>query len=779
MDVVFLKADKPIIKSYELNEKRELVKHSYPHIHNFTSIPVSVQGLHEFSTQLTHHAKQGHCLLKGAINRPLENESRAGSTDRDTPTQWVCLDVDGVQGFETLDDFLAAIGCHGVDYIVQWSSSMGLEADSGLRCHVFMMLDKEAHPHLLKLWLMHLNLSVPALAGQLQLTKTGNSLLWPLDITTCQNDKLLYIAPPLLGKGIKDPYPSNKRIQHVRFPQGRTTLLLPYPIPTIDALREQMDVRINELRVTAGMSKRKKTKYKYNGSVEYIVSPDTATITGIKTERGFTYFNLNGGDSWGYYHPEDDATFIYNFKGEPAYRTADLLPEYWSKIQPEIGTPNAQGLIVLAFRDFQSSTYYNGTFDQATNKLKLAAARSETQLRHFMRQHNQTLGEFVPDWDLIWEPKNPLVVDLPNQKLNTYQPSELLSPTATLPRAPKNCPSTINKVITHVLGDDPATVAYFMNWLASIVQDMEMTGTAWVLQGCQGTGKGVLYNHILAPLFGHQNTVAKRMEEIESEFTGFLENKLIVFIDEIEKSKDIYQSKVDAKLRTLIAEPEISIRKMHMLPYMVKNYCNMIFASNQPTPVDIPPDDRRFNVGLFQAQPLRITPKEIYTDIPAELPAFVSFMRAYKVNTALLRTPLINEAKKTLISTNRTALDTVVDAIAAGDLAFFWDHLPSSKQVATDNLTALKLQGFRSLLISLVTTLSDRLTRDELYILFDWCVGNIPHSPNKFAALLKHHRVHLEQVWKHERNVRGVRVTWKPDAEWLEQARSEIANNAI
>jgi hypothetical protein len=42
----------------------------------------------------------------------------------------------------------------------------------------------------------------------------------------------------------------------------------------------------------------------------------------MKMERGFVYFNLNGGDSWAYYHPIDNPTFIRNFKGEPMYRTA-------------------------------------------------------------------------------------------------------------------------------------------------------------------------------------------------------------------------------------------------------------------------------------------------------------------------------------------------------------------------------------------------------------------------------------------------------------------------
>lgn len=776
--IVFLAADKPIVKRYELNDQNELIKHSYPNIYEVTSHEEQIASLQDFATSIEAHAKKGHCLLKGTIGRELKCESRAGSTDANDFTSWICLDLDGVQGFATLDAFLTSVGCGDTDYIVQWSSSMGLEGSTDLRCHVFMNLDKEAHPKILKHWLMSLNLTNPLLRSQLELTKTGNSLKWALDVTTCQNDKLLYIATPKFGKGIKDPFARKPRIQFVA--KTKHTLTLPYPIPNKEALSESIDTRLNELRVNAGMPKRRKTAYKFANGVEFISKPDSATITGIKSERGFVYLNLNGGDSWGYYHPEDDPGFIFNFKGEPAYRTEELLPEYWAKVQPQqhqANTATPGGVIYLAFRDFKSGQYYNGFFDPSSNELTLAQARNETQLRHFLKQYNQTLGDFVPDWDLIWEPHNPLIVDLLNQRVNTYQPSFLYANNQAKMRAP--LPALISRIVNHTLGNDKETVDYFWNWLAGIVQGLDMTGTAWILQGIQGTGKGLIYNKILMPLFGHQNTVSKRMEEMESEFTGFMENKFIVFIDEIEKIDSMFQSRLSAKLRTLIAEPEISVRKMYTAPYMAKNYSNLILSSNQVTPVDLPPDDRRHNVGLFQTEKLQITQHEIDNVIPAELPALMTFLKSYAVDPPKLRTPLKNSARTTLISTNRTALDTALDALNTGDLAFFWDHLPSSKNSAMDNMSAIKLMGFRSLVIELVTSLEPVLTRDDLFVLLDWCVGKIPNSPNKFTSMLKHHRVHLAQIWKNKRNVRGIRVDWKPDPEWLKGARQEIADKVV
>lgn len=776
MEVFFLSAGQPICKAYELGPQQEIIKHSYPFVYEVSSSTAKPKTLQDFATLIQAEAAKGNCLLKGKLARPLVRESRKGSTDAEEKTDWICLDLDGVENYQSVDHFLNDIGCGDVDYVVQWSSSMGIENSTGLRCHIFMKLEKAMHPQLLKYWLMDLNLSTANMCAQLDLTKTGNALRWPLDITTCQNDKLLYIAPPKLGKGIADPFPGNQRISFVQ--KARRTLAITKAIPSREALRDRTDKRIGELRVQYNLPKRKATKYKFTGSIEYMVGPDSATITEIKTERGFVYFNLNGGDSWAYYHPEDNPFFIYNFKGEPIYRTEDLIPEYWARVQQQAASyqPNAQGRIYLAFRDFRTSNYFNGYYDSGSGKLQLAMAKNESQLRQFMKQNGQHLGDCVPDWDLVWNPHNPNVVDPTLRELNTYQPSDFYA----MNPIPKNAkvPKTVGKLIDHVLGHEQAAVEHFLNWLAVIVQRRERTGTAWVWQGTQGTGKGVLFHNVITPLLAEHNVVSKRMEELESEFTGFMENKFVVFIDEIEAGSSLYHNKITAKLKNLIVEPTISIRKMYTPAYMAPNYSNMIFASNKPAPVEVAPDDRRFNVGPYQQSAIVLTATEVDDLLPKELPEFFAYLMNHKADPELARRPLINAARKTLMDIGRTAIDSVADAILSGDLRFLWDHLPASAASITP-LTNLRYQPFRRLMVELVMTKENKLSREDLFTILDWCVGNMPSSPHKFAALMKHHRIHLEQIWKENRNLRGIEVVWDIDDDWLKQARAEITANAI
>lgn len=776
MDLFFLLADRPITKRLELTAKNEIKKTSYPLIADFTSKEYPNSNLHDLYNLLTIHAEAGDVLLKGVLTRPLVRESRAGSTDRDTPTDWICLDLDGVTGYTTVDDFLKSISCHDVSYILQWSSSMGVGEATGLRCHIFMELERETSPALLKQWLIGLNLNTQTLANQLDLTKTYNALTWPLDITTCQNDKLLFIADPELVN-LPDPLAGEPRIQlHER---RHSTLSLPQHVLPKEALRTITEAKIAELRAKYHLPKRKKIKYSYTAGVEVMDKPDAVTITGMKQERGYVYFNFNGGDSWGYYHPEEDPRFIHNFKGEPVYRTEELLPDYWSELQHKADacTPDKAGMVYLAFREFRTGNYYNGIYDTATGELNLAMAKNTTQLDHFMKQNGQPSQKTITDWELTFDPHDEQIVDAEKKKVNIYKPSVYMNKRTTLPPC-TSLPPVCKKVIHHVLGGDLETVDHFINWLACIVQYKTCTGTAWVLQGTQGTGKGVLFHQIIAPMMGEQNVVAKRMEELESEFTGYMENKFVVFIDEMEKGGSLYHSKVTAKLKNLIVEPYISVRKMYTPAYMAPNFANMIFASNKTDPVEVMPDDRRFNVGAYQKQKIQITTEEI-EEIGNEIPFLTSYLLNYQCSATRGRTPLVNEARTALIDISRSSIDVTADALVRGDFVALWELLPDKKPVLGITPMAANYEQFRALLIDLLTTPRSAISRDELFIIFDWCVGNMPKSPGKLTALLKHHELIIVPTWCQGRAVRGVNISWVIDETWRIERLREIAEGLI
>ena len=771
MKIVFLEAGLPLTKTYT-KTPAGITKTPYPFLWEFTSHEEQFNTLAEVEALLKKHAALGHCALKGTIARPLVKESRAGSTDSNATTEWLVLDLDGLPdtievttpGGQTktmpltIDLFLDEMGLADISYIVQWSASYGIE-NQKLRAHVFMLLDKPYAAPLVKQWLMQKNHEVPLLNASMSLTKTGNSISWPLDVSACQNDKLIYIAPPVL-KGIKDPMGKTPRISLVK--KKHDLVLFDRTINTSAKNRELNHKRIAELRDIAGLPN-KKIKYKVVGSQEVMLQPDESVITEMKTERGFVYFNLNGGDSWAYYHPENNPDYILNFKGEPAYLTKELLPDYWHQLTNTGSSTrtSSSGLLYLAFCDRRTGVYWRGTYDASTDALDINPAKNETQLRHFAKQYGVPIGDFVPEWDLIFDPTDMVRVDPQNRVVNKFQPTAIMLNTG---KAPKAIPPTIFKVLSHALGGDKAIVDHFINWVATIVQTRDRTRTAWVLPGNEGTGKGLLINHVIKPMFG-THVALRRMEELSEKYNHFMEGAFIVFVDEVQTKALQNEQGVMAKLRNFITEETVPIRQMYANAIEVRNYSNWIFSSNMSDPVSIKRGDRRFNVGKYQPLRLEMTDAEV-ARLTKEAQAFYNYLVEYPANFELAGTIIETQDRNILISISENSVDTVGNALINGTFEFFIDQMPTDDSHKRSAQGVNRVAEYTAALKTIMnrtdpTTGKCNVARDELRTLFEYCVGNIPDTPNKFTSLLKHHRIHLEPVWIGNKTVRGMKVQWK------------------
>jgi hypothetical protein len=775
MDVVFLGANTPLTKTYSKNSAGEVTKTPYPLVWEFTSHHEQCKNLAQLEHLLKTHAVAGRCVLKGTIARPLVSESRAGSTDTNSTTEWIVLDLDGlpetidiINGTQvkntplTIDMFLAEMGLGEVSYIVQWSASHGI-SDKRIRAHVFMLLDRAYAAPLIKQWLIQKNHEIPLLRESMTLTKTGNALSWPLDISACQNDKLIYIAPPTL-RNIKDPMGKAPRISLVK--RKFDKLSLNTAVSSSSKNKELTHKRIKELREEAGMPERKFV-YKMHGSTEVMLKPDESIITEMKTERGFVYFNLNGGDSWAYYHPENAPDYILNFKGEPAYLTKELLPDYWQQLTGTGSSTrtSSSGVTYLAFLDRATGVYWRGTYEAASDVLDINPAKNETQLRHFAKQYGVPMGDFVPEWDLVFDPQDMVRVDTQNRVVNRFQPTSYMLNAGS--KMPKAIPKTILKVMDNALGNDKPTLDHFVNWLATIVQTRDRTRTAWVLHGTQGTGKGILTNDILRPLFG-THAASRRMEELGERYNHFMEGSFLVFVDEVQtKALGNSERGVMAKLKNFITEPQVPIRAMYANAVEVRNFTNWIFMSNMPDPVSIDKEDRRMNVGKYQPNKLVITDAEVQS-IAKELQTFYDYLVNFPADYALAGTVLNSSDRDTMISISESSTDTVGSALLEGNFGFFIDQLPTDNTHVRNALTNNKVADYTEVLKNLMARTQPNgdcaIGREELRVMFDFAVGGMPSSPNKFTALLKHHRIHMDAVWVNHKTVRGIKVKWQDTA---------------
>ena len=270
----------PLTKTFARDaETGAIVSDPYPHVRNFTSLSTNVKDIDEWMAALLEHSHNGLTMLKGTLDQPLVNASRAGHTQSTAPTKWIALDIDTNQGFADLDATLAAIhpDLPNTDRIVQYSASAGIKEPAHLRSHVFVMLTQSVTPALLKEWLSYVNLNNPSWRAQTTLSANGLALKYALDITTCQNDKLLYIAEPVLQDGITANLP-NGRFVLVR---GTSPTLDLHPATNLSQTnREQAQARIAELRDQLGLEP-KAPKYRdHSGGEVILTNPDIATVTG-------------------------------------------------------------------------------------------------------------------------------------------------------------------------------------------------------------------------------------------------------------------------------------------------------------------------------------------------------------------------------------------------------------------------------------------------------------------------------------------------------------------
>lgn len=767
MKLTFLEASNgtPLTKTFSKTPEGALQKSNYPHVLSFTSHDETVRTIAAFHKALVKHAKHFHCLLKGEVQRPLQNESRAGSTDSAATTQWLCLDFDGVAGIKDVEAMLEALPSQfqGVDHIIQYSSSMGVDPDKGLSAHVFMLLDQPYLPSVLKDWLTHINLTTDTLREAIMLSRTKTVLKWPLDITVAQNDKLLYIAPPIC-RGVKDKF-KGERIQLVK---GKRRKLTPH-LDAVSAERNRANTSqlLNQLREAEGLPRRQH-KEKVVKGVTVAAQPGQATVTGIKETEDFVYLNLNGGDSWAYYHPVQSPEVLYNFKGEPNYLIRDLMPEYYKearkKATPDPSELAEEGVHYLAFLDVKSDTYFRGTYNPYTNRHEVHRTSSLKKLQDFLRQHGQPVGDFVPEWDVEFRYDSDFVIDEEARRLNTYQPTRYLMDA----KPAKKLPPITEKTIRHMLNYDDEAVEHFLNWLAVIFQHRMKTNTAWVLHGTQGTGKGTLFHKILTPLIGEQYTAKTKLNYYSGEFNGFLEEAVFVLIDECQFSSVDNGGTVMDNIKDYIAEPTIPLRRMRTDVYKVRNYSNFILTANRHDPIQVDPEDRRFNVAPRQEKRLRYTPEE-YKAMDKEVQTFANYIMHRKADISKAMEPLMNEQRRILQALTRDSAETVADAVRSGDFEFLWDNRPSMDMAGElMERTRSQLPSYDEALREIIAhEKTGFISRDALHTIFFYTTGNAFETPNKFTKFLGHKGINLKKVkagGKTTAGLNGIDWTIPPEA---------------
>ena len=772
--LTFLSASTPLTKRIVKNKDGSLTKHGYPHVANFTSTTTPVKTLKDMYVAIMEAMSDPAkpCLLKGTIQHALENESRAKSTSSNSITRWLCLDLDRAP-FSSSEEFMAAIQMHDISYIVQYSSSYKLDPkDKTLSAHIFVTLDQTMQPGQIKAWLMYLNFNTPVLRSSITLTNSaGSGLHYPLDITTCQNDKLLYIAEPAFVN-MTSPVKAEARVKMVKkeFDNLPTARMAMQPL---DALNKDKRELWNKLRIDAGLPTCN-VKVKQQG--EYTVQTGIGEVSAYEViDDGGEYIrynlaHLNGsmGDSGAYWHARTNFELLHSFKGEDSMVMKEVMPgryaELTRELQGDLASVSEDGDAMIAFRNSEDSDYYSALWNASEHTLWLRKVKNKDALNEWVMSHGRSPGPFVPTWEIHFDPQDDVVVDLENKKINTFILPKLIREHEKA----KGKWDHIKLLIDHAFGYNEACVEHFMNHLAVIFQLRHKPGTAWVLHGTEGTGKGMLVNVVLRGILGSYVAI-KPAGQLEDKFNEWLAQALIAFVDEIEADA-LMQKSTEGDLRNMITEPTLSIRRMQTAAREIPNYTMLIFSSNRPQPVRIPKGDRRYNVADFQGVTLatmletemKMTPSQFIVKLKAELAAFTHYIMERKADVTLASKVVQTEARSLIQELSVTSVDETAIAITTGDFEKLHSFMPDEKLMQETNNQNMAARGYAMLLRKWSEEAVSRVTRDELFIIFEHCVGGIPESANKFTSYLRHHSIHTKRLRVDDGSLAyGIEVKWR------------------
>lgn len=766
--ITLLQADRSLTKKFYTKPDNSYTTDSYPGVSKFSSIELDPVSLEDFYDTLVTAGDSGMCLLKGNLTRPITDESRKGLTQSAAHTHWICLDYDSSEGYATPEDLLHSIdpSLDEVSFIFQHSASAGITKPPGVRGHVFLWLAEALSPLIIKQWLLKLNLNIPELSRQIRLSRNGMALIYPLDTTTCQNDKLIYLAPPSCI-GFDDPLLG----QRWRLVSRRKACYELQPLISREKNRNSMDMRLRELRDAAGLPQRR-AKMEVRDDMEILLNPDECTITVVKDEGEFIRCNLNGGDSGAYWFWKKDPALLHNFKGEPSVYLETIAPDFFRQMVGDIQRNAVLRHFVL--RDRAMDTYFTASCDSETLELvDFDAVSSKDKAQDYCSQFGVPRPRIIPVWDVVFDPVASSAVDFKRNRLNTFRPTPYLSVIGESDS--ENWP-IINKIIRHVCVD-LETYNHFMNWLAWIYQNRGKSKTAWVFQGAYGTGKGTLFHQIITPIFGANHCMAVEQGNMEEKFNAFLRNNLMVYVDEGNIEASMRGDSLMERLKLLVTEPSVPIRAMRTDTKTVPSYTNIIIATNKLA-VKIYEGDRRWNIAPIQTRPNNLF--DDYCYIENELVPFCRYLRDYECDPRKVQTPLMNRARQDLIEVSTTCGDRFFLDLRVGDLS----SLVEACARIPDVMEVVNHDRFKSIVAEWVRTMGApiHVPMQDLKFVYEYYTrgeANRVLSDPAFGWLMKKNNMDSKRIQRNGELVRVVELMFHDPNGELEGIKLDMPAKVI
>lgn len=226
---------------------------------------------------------------------------------------------------------------------------------------------------------------------------------------------------------------------------------------------------------------------------------------------------------------------------------------------------------------------------------------------------------------------------------------------------------------------------YVLNWLSYILNTANKTRNAIAFIGIQGSGKGVLQEHIIEYAIHPDNSYTITNDDLKSQFNSYLEDRLFLFFNEIKTSFNETSTQAD-KIKPIITDSRLPINAKHIRQYSIDNYANCMFFSNHDLPFQIEDKDRRYSVIKTEHRTLKqvakedfnISIKKFISNLKKERDDFLIYLKMLKLtkqSEELALSILDNETKRKIKEQTNTFRDTLKIKIVERDIEWFDEYI--------------------------------------------------------------------------------------------------------
>ena len=254
-----------------------------------------------------------------------------------------------------------------------------------------------------------------------------------------------------------------------------------------------------------------------------------------------------------------------------------------------------------------------------------------------------------------------------NDYLNIYKMSKVMFDAVSLPKPKESLDLDYLKKNSKNINDflkmfleyrkDTKSYEYVLNHLSFWFQNLgKITPQVnYYLTGAEGTGKGMFVEKIIFPIFNEEGDVVKMSKDELKRFNERLENKFVVFFDEIHGSKE-----VNAMIKNIVSNEWIPVEGKNQKSKNIKNIALFFFSKNNMHANSIldSGENRRFTIlnnntalnNSWGHDKVFKWNTEFYKSEKywKELTHFAYFLLHYKTNSKLASKPQQNEIRELL-----------------------------------------------------------------------------------------------------------------------------------